>query len=204
MQAPSFRPEYLAFLLPIIIAIMLEKGPPFIRTWWKNIVDKEWKPTVLLLISIAVVLLIRGFACLHVDVGLGATCDNPSDPQLWVNTIGIGIAVWISMEITYQITTAASNLKQNDPGLNVEKMTGPTYITTNNATTPPVSPPAGSVKGIDLSQYSGEELRELMNRIVEQITKLEAPPVYSGPTIPELKGPPTDESGNILESDQLG
>lgn len=186
MPIPEFRPEYLAFLIPVIVSVFLDKGPPFVRKWWQGIVSKELKPTVLFIGSLIAVLIVRGTACLNINIGLGATCDNPSDPQLWVNTIGLGIAVWLLMEFTNKLTspnTAVSlNVEDMDAPININPAPAPASVAPDAT---PIGPgvtveAAPNIDTIPLDRLETVELRRLLDRVVTIITDREVPPPHLG------------------------
>jgi len=93
--------ELIIAVVASAISIALEVVPG-LRNWWDKIPNKQVKSLVVFLACLVIPLGAVGLKCLGVDVGLGAACPNPADPQLWVNALVLGLTAFLSASASYK------------------------------------------------------------------------------------------------------
>jgi len=100
----DFTSEAVAAFVAAFLSLALEVIPG-LRDLWDGVATK-YKPLVVLGLSLLVPVGAVGLACGGVDIGLGATCANPADAQLWIGAVKIGFAAFIASQVTFRYVGA--------------------------------------------------------------------------------------------------
>ena len=93
--------EVIAAVVAGFLAIVLEVIPG-LSEWWNDSISDRWKPALVLSLSLSVPLVATAVACLGIDLGLQAMCHDSQDPQLWVDSLRLGIIAFLAAQATYQ------------------------------------------------------------------------------------------------------
>jgi hypothetical protein len=93
------QPDIIAGVVAGAISIALEVVPG-LREVWQG-VGRRWKPAVVLALSLGVPLVATWAACRGIDIGLGALCQDPGSPQVWVDAVRLGFVAFLASQVTF-------------------------------------------------------------------------------------------------------
>lgn len=101
-------------IVATIIALVLEVFPP-VKNWWDSNFSAQWKPLVLLVLFVTIPPALTLAACLGVNLGGGAVCADPSNPQTWVNAVLLGFAAFTANYLAHRVDQMITTLARKEP-----------------------------------------------------------------------------------------
>lgn len=96
------------------LSIALEVVPG-LRDLWQRL-PGEWRALTVLILCLGIPVAATGAACLGVDLRLGATCPDPTDPQLWADAVLTGLSAYLGSQISFEALGRRARARQTGVG----------------------------------------------------------------------------------------